>query len=293
VHATKARLIANRLGSDWAFPLHSAAIWKRKLIMRAARTYIAVIVMTVVAVASTARGQLSNPPTDNGQVAFFAAPGNEIVSLTTKLVVPAKLAEPADTNWTLFLWPGLQPRLGGANYWPIGNGVLQPVLTWGPSCAPEEQPKRRWWISAQYVNTLGNYMGYQGCSGGLIIGVDPKDTLLIDMSLFRSIWTQTILNQVTKESTIFRASLADQAQGIARFEIEPYGGAISPEVVFLETTIRFAHPHPENCRLGEHGPDDVVTAPVIVAEGQSCYVEKIILKPPTRPRPAKSLLRPR
>jgi hypothetical protein len=257
--------------------------------MRAATTYIAVIVMTAAVFASTARGQ----PTDNGQVAFFAAPGNEIVGLTTKLIVPARLAEPSDANWTLFLWPGLQPSRDHANYWPIGNGVLQSVLTWGSSCAPEKKPKGSWWISAQYVNTLGHYMGYQWCSGGLIIGVNPKDTLLIDMSLFRSIWTQTILNQVTKESTIFRASLADQAQAIARFEIEPIGDAISPEVVFLETTIRFAHPHPENCRLGEHGPDDVVTAPVIVAEGQSCYVEKITLKPPTRPRPAKSLLRPR
>ncbi len=261
--------------------------------MRAVRTCIAVIVITVAAFASAAHGQPSNPPTDNGQVAFFAAPGNEIVSLTTKLVVPATLAEPADTNWTLFLWPGLQPRLDDANYWPIGNGVLQPVLTWGPSCAPGEQPKRSWWISAQYVNTLGNYMGYQGCYGGPIISVNPKDTLLVNMSLIRSIWTQTILNPRTKQSTSFHASLADQAQGIARFEIEPYGDAISPEVVFLETTIRFARPHLENCRLGDQGPDDVVTAAVIVDDGQSCYIEKITLKPPTRPRPAKSLLRPR
>jgi hypothetical protein len=247
--------------------------------------------MAVAAFVGATHGQPGNPPSDNGKVSFLAAAGNEIVSLSTKLVVPATLAEPPNAHWTLFLWPGLQPRPDDANYWPIGNGVLQPVLSWGPSCAPGVQQKGRWWISAQYVNTLGNYMGYQGCYGGLIMGVNPEDKLLISMSLFRSIWTQTILNLRTNESTGFHANLADQAQGIARFYIEPYDGAISPEAVFLETIIGFARPHPDNCRLDEHGPDDVVTASVPVDGGQSCYIEKIILKPPTRPQPAKSLQR--
>ena len=149
-------------------------------------------------------GQPQDPPPDNGQVSFLAAAGNEIVSLTTKLVVPTKPPNPVDPaglHGTVFLWPGLQPRPDDPNYWPIGNGVLQPVLTWGPSCAPGDRPKDElsWWISAQYVNTRGNYMGYQGCYGGLIIGVEPKDTLLITMWLFRSIWTQTILNLRTND----------------------------------------------------------------------------------------------
>jgi hypothetical protein len=261
--------------------------------MRPVRTYFAVIAIAVGAFAGTTRGQPSAPPSDNGSVSFLAAAGNEIVSLSTKFVVPATLAEPPNSHWVLFLWPGLQPRPDEANYWPIGNGVLQPVLTWGQSCAPGVQPKGSWWISAQYVNTLGNYMGYQGCHGGPIIDVSPKDTLLISMSLFRSIWTQTILNLGTNKSTGFHVNLVDQAQGIARFYIEPYDGAISPEVAFLETTISFARPHLDNCRLDEHGPDDIVTAPVVVDGGQSCYVEKIVLKPPTGPQPAKSRLRVR
>ena len=56
----------------------------------------------------------------------------QIVALSTVLTVPAK--PPA--SGTLFLWPGLQPLPGGANFNPIGNGVLQPVLTWGGTCAP-------------------------------------------------------------------------------------------------------------------------------------------------------------
>ena len=61
-------------------------------------------------------------------------------------------------NWqTLFLWPGLSPWnfLGeiGRNYYPIDNGVLQPVLTIGGSCAPVSGPYSNfnrnsgWWIS--------------------------------------------------------------------------------------------------------------------------------------------------
>jgi hypothetical protein len=90
----------------------------------------------------------------NGHVAFWTTSGNEIVGLRTTLRVPAK-PEPAGT---IFLWPGLQPDRDGRNYFPIGNGVLQPVLTWGPSCAPGEKPRTysTWWISGQYVNTQGS-----------------------------------------------------------------------------------------------------------------------------------------
>ena len=58
-------------------------------------------------------GQPQDPPPDNGQVSFLAAAGNEIVSLTTKLVVPTKPPSPVDPaglHGTVFLWPGLQPR---------------------------------------------------------------------------------------------------------------------------------------------------------------------------------------
>ncbi|KAI8898780.1 hypothetical protein BC833DRAFT_619985, partial [Globomyces pollinis-pini] len=58
---------------------------------------------------------------------------------------------------TLFIWPGMQPS-NGRTFKPIGNGVLQPVLTWGQSCAPDPtnariDKEKKWWISAQYVNT--------------------------------------------------------------------------------------------------------------------------------------------
>ena len=65
-------------------------------------------------------------------VVYQAVVGSQLVGLSTQLAVPS---EPAKRG-TLFLWPGVQPDTGALNYLPISNGVLQPVLTWGPSCAP-------------------------------------------------------------------------------------------------------------------------------------------------------------
>ena len=227
-------------------------------------------------------GQQSSA-SDNGNVGISAAAGNEIVGLFTKLVVPPK---PPRVG-TLYLWPGLQPRRG-ADYYPIDNGVLQPVLTWGPSpCAAGKQPEEfsTWWISGQYVNSFGNYTGYEGCHSGPVMAVNPKDQLLIGMSLFQSIWTQTVLVLGTTKYTDFHFGLGTQAQGFAWFSIEPYDGAISSDVEFLQTTIGFARPDPTNCKLEARGPDDEITAPISIGDGRSCYIEKITLKPPPPPQP--------
>src|SRR5262249_3603543 len=99
-----------------------------------------------------------------GGVQFTLSTKNRILGLETTLTVPPK--PPA--SGTLFLWPGLQPLPGSANFTPINNGVLQSVLTWGKTCAPNAplDPYASWWISAQYVNTFGIEPGYTGCQGG-------------------------------------------------------------------------------------------------------------------------------
>ena len=113
--------------------------------------------------ASDATGAMSTPVNGYGDVEFDISTQTQIVGLHTTLTVPAK--PPA--SGTLFLWPGLQPLPGGKNYDPIGNGVLQPVLTWGGTCAPTAPNSyASWWISAQYVNTYGTDQGYTGCHGG-------------------------------------------------------------------------------------------------------------------------------
>ena len=129
-----------------------------------------------------------------GGIGFDVEATNQVVYMETTLIVPPKQAH----QGTIFLWPGLQP--GGANFYPIDNGVLQSVLTWGPSCAPGNQPPAysTWWISAQYVNTYGNLTGYTGCLGGPIMAVNPGNQLLIQFKLNGTVWTQIVTNLDTK-----------------------------------------------------------------------------------------------
>jgi hypothetical protein len=241
-------------------------------------TFCAVLFFMATALANNAlAGSSGSVPTivsGDGNVAFGTAQENEIIGLTTKLVVPP---EPAHSG-TLFLWPGLQPD--GAHHFPIDNGVLQPVLTWGPSCAPGKQPKdySTWWISGQYVNTYGHYTGYEGCRGGPIMAVNPGDILLIQIALSGSMWTQTVLDLKSGKSVGFHISLQKQSQNYAWFSIESHSGPPISDVVFTETTIAFVSPDTLNCSLVKRGTDDTVTTPILIDGGQACYIEKITLK---------------
>ena len=99
--------------------------------------------------------------------------GNTYVSFTSTLTVPPVpdyQMNGANQPATYFLWPGLQPNSNSANLLPINNGVLQPVLSYGPACSPGA-PKQQaayngWYISAQYVNTNTQQSGFSGCLGG-------------------------------------------------------------------------------------------------------------------------------
>jgi Putative Ig domain len=84
---------------------------------------------------------LQGNPNDLGfEAAFLLSPPNQYVGLQTKITVPPLPPIPSDPRATLFLWPGLQPDPNSVNFLPIDNGVLQPVLTFGHSCAQTSQP---------------------------------------------------------------------------------------------------------------------------------------------------------
>jgi hypothetical protein len=249
------------------------------------------LALTVFPLVGHCQSNAPQPNPENGNVTIFAAPKNEIVRLNTTLVVPEL---PLSKGGTVFLWPGLQPMPDSTNFLPIGNGVLQSVLSWGPSCAPpadtDGYPRPDgWWISGQYVNTMGDLVGFQGCFGGPIIGARPQDHLLINMSLAGAIWTQTILNLRSGESVAFGVDLRGQAQAYARFNIEPYDGARAPDVTFQDTIIGFARPDPQNCDLREQGPDDSITARMLAGDYLSCSIGSITLKGPGVPAPTKAL----
>lgn len=212
--------------------------------------------------------------TGYGTVLISSSSKNQIVRLQTSLLVPA---EPPPSG-TLFLWPGLQPN--GANFLPIDNGVLQPVLTWGPSCAPGKQPRAysTWWISGQYVNTNGSAPGYTGCEGGPIMSVDVGDTLSIDMALSGTIWTQTVTDTETGQSVAYSIDMMNQAQTLAYFVIEEYSSAPTSDVIFTGNTITFGAADSADCKLTMRGQTDYVSVPVPSSDGRSCAIAEIILR---------------
>jgi len=212
--------------------------------------------------------------TGYGLVRLAANSQNQIVRLQTTLTVPAK---PAATG-TLFLWPGLQP--GGANLLPIDNGVLQPVLTWGRSCAPGTQPKAysTWWISAQYVNTYGKAQGYTGCSGGPVMSVEVGDPLQIDMQLTGTVWNQTVTDAATGASVSFSKDMMGQAQNSAYFDVEEYSASPVSTVVFTDTTLTFGSADTADCKLSMRGQTDFVSVPQPSPDGLQCKVAQIVLR---------------
>jgi len=198
----------------------------------------------------------------------------QIVRLQTTLLVPP---EPPASG-TLFLWPGLQPN--GANFLPIDNGVLQPVLTWGPSCTPGKQPRSysTWWISGQYVNTNGSAAGYTGCLSGPIMSVNVGDELDIDMALAGTVWTQTVTDVQTGQSVSYALDMMNQAQNLAYFVIEEYSSAPVSTVNFTNTTITFGTPDAADCKLAMRGQTDYVSVPVASSDGLTCAIQQIILR---------------
>lgn len=204
----------------------------------------------------------------------MAEKSNKIVYVETYLTVPPKQA----SKGTIFLWPGLQPN--GANYLPIDNGVIQPVLTWGPSCAPGNQPTdySTWWISAQYVNTYGNHPGYTGCKGGPIMSVKPGDKLKLQFELKQTTWTQTVTNMANSKQVKFSINMLGQAQNWLIFMIELYSASIPNDVVFQDSVWKFASPTSTGCSLYGSGKKDLMSKPKLSTDKKTCSVAKIVLR---------------
>ncbi len=211
-----------------------------------------------------------------GDVQFNVSTMTQIVSLYTTLAVPAK---PAPSG-TLFLWPGLQPLPGGMNYNPIGNGVLQPVLTWGSTCAPTApNDYSSWWISGQYVNTNAYDKGHTGCNGGNGMDVAVGDLLDIAMTLSGTVWTQVVTDRQSGKMVNYAIDMLGQAQDWGLFQIEvPDGLEPVADVVFTSTKLTFAAPDADACQPSTRGKNDYFSAPQSSSDGTSCCVSKIILR---------------
>lgn len=215
-----------------------------------------------------------NPGSAYGSVEFWLPPSNEITRLQTTLFVP----EEPTTRGTLFLWPGLQP-LRGKDPAGYGNGVLQPVLTWGSSCAPKKPASyTSWWISGMYVNVTTSAAGPTGCLGGDAMNVEVGDSLRMDMRLAGTKWTQTVRNEENGKSVDFTNDLKGQFQNRAIFDIEEVSSTKpSEDVIFVDSILSFASPA-SSCQPSQRGPRDYFSAPQLSADGLHCCYAKIVLR---------------
>ena len=152
-------------------------------------------------------------------VKYLAASGIEILSLKTTMQVPKTPSQ----RQTLFIWPALQNK-SAPDPGRIQNGILQPVLTWGPSCNPKlpssSEYYSKWWIAGMYVNVSSAAAGPTGCAGGDYMLTDLGDLLEMDISVEGTKWTQTIVNARTMESVDFTIDLKGQVQNWATWAVE-------------------------------------------------------------------------
>lgn len=221
------------------------------------------------------------PPTlarEYAAVRYLAAPSIQILSLKTTMLVP----QTPSLMQTLFIWPGLQSKAGAPDPARIGNGVLQPVLTWGPSCAPRAPTQRygSWWMAGMYVNVTTSAAGITGCAGGDYMTTEVGDLLEIDMSVDGTAWTQTITNQRTMTSVDFTIDLEGQVQNSAMWVVEvPSGETIRPveDSVFTDSVLTFASPV-TTCQPTQAGTTDDFSAPILSPDGLHCCYPTIILR---------------
>jgi hypothetical protein len=225
-----------------------------------------------------------------GSIDFKAKAGNRFLRLQTTLEVPPR----PNGNSTLFMWPGLEPLENvSMNFEPIARGVLQPVLTWGGSCAPGSPPtSANYWISAQYVNTYSRQREFSGCFGGKVMDVKVGDKLYIDMRLKEgtTTWSQTVTNLSNSKTVDFDFDLKGQDQNWALFEIEVASSTLpASDVIFTDTVLTLATSEPEACQPDSFGPNDYYSAPLISTDGVKCCFERMVLRedgvPPTTKDP--------
>jgi hypothetical protein len=197
----------------------------------------------------------------------------EFLDYHSTLIVPAK---PSPTRGTLFLWPGLQPLRSDQT---VGYGVLQPVLTWGSSCAPGTlSAEDGWWISAQYVGTPPGSFGVT-CKGGKVMKVDIGDKIEIAMTLKGTNWTQRLTNQKNGQSVDFTYDLKGQKQQWLLHQIEvPTSTKPTDDVIFTNIVAKLSKSQPKSCAPNAKGANDYFAPARVSADGTTCCISKIILR---------------
>jgi hypothetical protein len=205
---------------------------------------------------------------------YTVKPPNRIVNFKTTMLVPKTPAQRS----TLFIWPGLQ-HSGGADPGRIGNGVLQPVLTWGSSCSRQASSNyTNWGIAGMYVNISSGAAGPGGCASGDGMQAVPGERLLTELSLHGTAWTQTITNLGNLKKVDFTFDLKGQDQNMAIWDIEtPASSRPAEDTIFEKSVVTMAEPV-TSCQPSIGAKVDYFSAPVLSPDGLHCCFDQIILK---------------
>jgi hypothetical protein len=212
----------------------------------------------------------------SGLIEYDINPPNMFTGLRTTLAVPA---EPAP-NGQIFIWPGIQPTPSGVNFQPIGNGVLEAVLTWGPSCGPDAPASySTWWIAPMYVNISSSDPQYSGCRGGKVAPAEPQQLLAIEMHLDGTKWVQKVVSRSTMRVSEFSLDLKGQAQGRAFFDIElQTSNKPTEDIIFTNTVLSMDTSDPNACQPVMRGMNDFASKPRVSADGKHCCIDRIVLR---------------
>jgi hypothetical protein len=212
----------------------------------------------------------------SGLIEYDVTSPNVFTRLRTTLTVPA---EPAPSG-QIFIWPGLQPTPSARNLQTIGNGALLPVLTWGPSCAPDAPSGySTWWIAPMYSNISSSDPQYSGCHAGKVALAEPKQHIDIEIRLDGTKWVQKVVNRDTLEASDFSMDLKGQAQGRAFFDIElPTTNKPTEDIVFTNTVLSMDTSDPDACQPVMRGTNDFASKPRVSADGKHCCIDRIVLR---------------
>ncbi|KAI8820302.1 hypothetical protein BJ741DRAFT_639354 [Chytriomyces cf. hyalinus JEL632] len=227
-------------------------------------------------------------------------PGNTFTALECRMTVPPVPVRPAaGKDATYFYWPGLQTNQYAPNYNPIGFGVLQPVLTYGKACTPNQPAGasvyRGWFISAQYVNPKGTETGYKGCQGGNMMDVAAGDTLMMSMVLQGTTWVQTVTRVGVACSgtgsgvsspdgcqVSYALDMRGQGQNRAEIVLELYFNAVvTDNVQFSDIRLVAAKPEPAGSvafcnELSRLQKNEACTGMALSQDGLTCTISSCL-----------------
>jgi hypothetical protein len=184
-------------------------------------------------VAPSATPTAQSTPTTTGLYLEADSP-NHITYVQTTLTVPA---EPPATG-SLLVSPALAP-VNNLN----SSGVIAPVLTWGPSCAPGHQPTAysTWWVSPQY-DTGGDEVNDTGCQSGPFMPVNAGDLLVMTMALQVPFWYENIMDVQSGLTAEYQVPSTNYMYNRLSFLIQGNGQNLVSSVPFSNTSISFASP---------------------------------------------------